>query len=125
MENINNLIRRNDKQFTTFDYKVNINVADMIFAKQRTKTRKILNLNDVLISRHVIWLKVERSNNDPTVVGNLFRNAIMEVHGCPGDRKYNHLIGPVRFLRRNGTDYHAGLRAHRYGSSHSNQRIET
>ena len=81
-------------------------------------------------SRRVIWLKLERSNNDPGIIGNLFKNAIMEVEGSPTllrtDRgTENTIISSAQcFLRRNGTDSHAGLKAHRFGSSHSNQRIE-
>ena len=54
----------------------------------------------------------------------------MEVEGCPTllrtDRgTENTIISSAQcFLRRNGTDSHAGLKAHRFSSSHSNQRIE-
>ncbi|CAB3999994.1 PREDICTED: LOW QUALITY PROTEIN: uncharacterized protein LOC107355764 [Paramuricea clavata] len=34
-------------------------------------------------SRRVIWLKLEMSNNDPKVIGKLFRDAVIEVGGCP------------------------------------------
>jgi hypothetical protein len=34
-------------------------------------------------SRRLIWLKVEKSNNDPRVIANLFKNAIIEIEGCP------------------------------------------
>ena len=54
----------------------------------------------------------------------------MEVEGCPTFLRTNRgtentIISSAQcFLRRNGTDSHAGLKAHRFGSSHSNQRIE-
>ena len=81
-------------------------------------------------SRRMIWLKLERSNNDPKVIGVLFRDAVIEAGGCPTilrtDRGTENVImsSAQCFLRRNGTDSLAGLKAHRYGSSHSNQRIE-
>ena len=81
-------------------------------------------------SRRVIWLKLEMSNNDPKVIGKLFRDAVIEVGGCPSilrtDRgTENGIMSSGQcFLRRNGTDSFAGLKAHRFGSSHSNQRIE-
>ena len=81
-------------------------------------------------SRRVIWLKLERSNNDPKVIGVIFRDAVIEAGGCPTilrtDRGTENVImsSAQCFLRRNGTDSLAGLKAHRYGSSHSNQRIE-
>jgi hypothetical protein len=78
----------------------------------------------------VIWLKLEMSNNDPKVIGKLFRDAVIEVGGCPSIlRTYRGTENGIMFsgqcfLRRNGTDLFAGLKAHRFGSSHSNQRIE-
>ena len=83
-------------------------------------------------SRRVIWLKLEMhmSNNDPKVIGKLFRDAVIEVGGCPSilrtDRGTENGImsSGQYFLRRNGTDSFAGLKAHRFGSSHSNQRNE-
>ena len=81
-------------------------------------------------SRRLIWLKVEKSNNDPRVIANLFKNAIIEIEGCPTllrtDRgTENSIVSSAQcFFRRNGTDSLAGLKAQRFGSSHSNQRIE-
>ena len=78
-------------------------------------------------SRRVIWLKLEMTNNDPKVIGKLFKDAITEAGGCPSilrtDRgTENGIMSSSQcFLRRNGTDSLAGLKAHRFGSSHSNQ----
>ena len=81
-------------------------------------------------SRRVIWIKLEMTNNDPQVIGKLFKDAVTEVGHCPSilrtDRgTENGIMSSSQcFLRRNGTDSLAGLKAHRFGSSHSNQRIE-
>ena len=75
----------------------------------------------------MIWLKLEMTNNDPKVIGKLFKDAITEAGGCPSilrtDRGMENGImsSSQCFLRRNGTDSLAGLKAHRFGSSHSNQ----
>ena len=82
-------------------------------------------------SRRVIWLKLRMSNNDPKVIGKLFKDAVIEAGGCPSilraDRGTENgiMASGQCFLRRIGTDSFAGLKAHRFGSSHSNQRIET
>ena len=34
-------------------------------------------------SRRVMWLKLEMTNNDPKVIGKLFKDAITEAGGCP------------------------------------------
>jgi hypothetical protein len=81
-------------------------------------------------SRRLIWLKVTKSNNDPRIIGTFFMESIQEFQGCPTllrtDRgTENGIMATVQcFLRRNHQDSLAGVSAHRYGSSHSNQRIE-
>ena len=83
------------------------------------------------IQSKVLWLlKLTKSNNDPRIIGDFFLNAILERDGCPTlirtDRgTENGIMATVQcFLRRNDTDSRSGINAHRYGSSHSNQRIE-
>jgi hypothetical protein len=81
-------------------------------------------------SRRLIWVKVTRSNNDPKVTATFFRDSVLEVGGCPSLLRTDHgtengIIASAQcFLRRNENDSLAGLKAHRFGSSHSNQRIE-
>ncbi len=81
-------------------------------------------------SRKIIWLKIVRSNNDPCVVGKLFYDAISNLQFCPTllrtDRGTENgiMASAQSFLRQNHTDELSGLKAHRYGSSHSNQRVE-
>ncbi len=70
------------------------------------------------------------SNNDPKVIGKLYKDAVIEAGGCPSilqtDRGTENgiMFSGQCFLRRIGTDSLAGLKAHRFGSSNSNQRIE-
>ena len=70
------------------------------------------------------------SNNDPEVSGILFRDAVIEAGGCPtilrtdGGTENGIMSSAHSFLGINGTDSLAGLTARRFGSSHSNQRIE-
>lgn len=81
-------------------------------------------------SRRLIWLKVTKSNNDPEITAKFFMESIAEVGGCPTilrtDRgTENGIMATAQaFLRRNHDDSLAGIKAHRFGSSHSNQRIE-
>lgn len=81
-------------------------------------------------SRHIIWLKVNRTNNDPYVIGSFFLESLHKVEGCPTllrtDRgTENGIMATIQcFLRRNGQDSFSGICAHRYGSSHTNQRVE-
>ena len=81
-------------------------------------------------SRRIMWLEIVRTNNDPRVIGGLFLDCVKSQNGCPTvlrtDRgTENGLMASAQcYLRRNHRDQYNGLRAHRYGSSHSNQRIE-
>ena len=81
-------------------------------------------------SRKIMWLKIVSSNNDPQVVGRLFFDCINNLQFCPTllrtDRgTENGIMASAQcFLRRNHTDTQCDVNAHRYGSSHSNQRIE-
>ena len=81
-------------------------------------------------SRRILWLKIVKSNNDPRVVAKLFFSRARQLQFCPTvlrtDRgTENGIISTAQsFLRRNHPDSLSGEKAHRYGSSHSNQRIE-
>ncbi|XP_046842108.1 uncharacterized protein LOC124436205 [Xenia sp. Carnegie-2017] len=81
-------------------------------------------------SRRIIWLEVVKSNNDPKVPANLFLKSVKENLGCPlllwsDCGTENGLAASMQcYFRDNGTDDLAGENAHRYGSSHANQRIE-
>lgn len=113
-------------------------------------------------SRRLIWLKVSRTNNNPSVVGGFFLEAVQHEGGCPAilrtdNGTENTVMASVQsYLRADGQDENAGMnvsvfiiswhtvllagdispvitksnllilgtRAHIYGSSPSNQRIE-
>ena len=81
-------------------------------------------------SQRVIWLKVSRTNNDPAVIAGFYLEAVEELGGCPvilrtDTGTENTVIAAVQsYLRCDGQDEHPGAKAHVYGSSHSNQRIE-
>ena len=81
-------------------------------------------------SRRVMWLDIVRSNNDPRVVGKLYYNCITSLKFVPTilrtDRgTENGIMASAQcFLRRNHADSLSGDKAHRYGSSHTNQRME-
>lgn len=72
-------------------------------------------------SRLVIWVKIEKSNNDTRVIEQLFINAIMHIEDCPtlvrtvrGTENTN-ISSAQCFQGRNFTDSFAGLKAHRFG----------
>ena len=81
-------------------------------------------------SRKVLWLKVCRTNNDPPITGQHFLNAVREYGGCPtilrtDNGTENVIMAAMQsYFRCNGDDEYAGEKAHRYGISPSNQRIE-
>ena len=81
-------------------------------------------------SRRIMWLEIVRTNNDPRVIGELFLDCVKSLNGCPTVLRTdkgteNGLMASAQcYLRRNHRDHHNELKAHRYGSSHSNQRIE-
>lgn len=78
----------------------------------------------------MLWLKVSRTNNDPAVVAGFYLETVENEGGCPvilrtDNGTENSLIVAVQsHFRCDGHDEHAGTKAHVYGSSHSNQRIE-
>lgn len=83
-------------------------------------------------SRRVLWLSVNRTNNNPTVIAGYFLQSAEVYHGCPvlprTDRgTENTVMAAMQFylFRRNGNDELASGGAHCYGPSTSNQRIES
>ena len=81
-------------------------------------------------SRRIVWLEVVKSNNDPKVPAGLFLKSVKENSGCPlllwsDCGTENGLAASMQcYFRAGDTDALDGENAHRYGSSHANQRIE-
>ena len=81
-------------------------------------------------SRRVLWLKVTRTNNNPEVIAKYYLECVQEHRGCPrllrtDPGTENGIMAAIQcYLRMNDDDELAAERAHRYGSSTSNQRIE-
>jgi len=81
-------------------------------------------------SRKIMWLKVIHSNNDPYVIASLFIESISELNGYPQRVRSdcgteNVAVAAIQsYLRRLHNDEYSGLKAHIYGTSHNNQRIE-
>ena len=81
-------------------------------------------------SRRVLWLAVGKSNNDPKIISKYFLQCVEHNQGyltmVRTDRgTENTLMAAMQcFLRRSHGDDHASLKAHIYGPSTSNQRIE-
>jgi len=81
-------------------------------------------------SRHLIWLNVYHTNNNPKVIGGYFLESVKSCGGCPriirgdcGTENVN-VRAFQQFLRRNCTDPEIS-RAYISGPSTSNQRIES
>jgi hypothetical protein len=75
-------------------------------------------------------LNVSRSNNDPSVVLRFYLDCVDENEGCPlivqsdcGTENGN-IAAAQCYFRVDATDEYAGEKAHRYGESKRNQRIE-
>ena len=81
-------------------------------------------------SHRVLWLKVTPSNNNPSVLGNFFLDCVSELQGCPkllrtDPGTENVVMATMQcLLRANGNDEFTGEKAHRYGPSTGNQRVE-
>ena len=80
--------------------------------------------------RRVLWIKVTPTNNDPAVIAGFFLECVQELQGCPillrtdpGTDTGTMAIIQCH-LRSHHNDELAGDRAHRYGPSTGNQRIE-
>ena len=79
--------------------------------------------------RKIIWLKVGSTNNNPSVVhGNYFLKMLQKVPELVrSDRASENLkiCGLQRFFRREHDDQNAGSKSVLYGTSTSNQRVES
>lgn len=81
-------------------------------------------------SRKVLWLEVVRSNNSPHIPARLFLDVVKEVKGCPlllrtDCGTENGMMAAMQcYFRADGNDQFAGEKAHQYGTSTRNQRIE-
>ena len=80
-----------------------------------------------------MWLKVDRTNNNPEVTAGFFLNCVDELGGCPTLLRTdcgteNVIIAATQcFLRDDDDDDNdefAGEKSHRYGASTMNQRVE-
>lgn len=81
-------------------------------------------------SRRILWLEVQRSNKNPQLTAQYFFSNVKAAHGCPArvytDRGTENGITAAMqcYLRAEGVDEHAGVKAHKYVKSVRNQRIE-
>ena len=81
-------------------------------------------------SRKILWLEIVNSNNDPFVRTSAYLNFNSELEAIPRRIRTdcgteNCVLAAIQcYFRREHTDEFAGDKAHIYGSSHSNQRIE-
>lgn len=81
-------------------------------------------------SRKILWLEVARSNNKPEIPAAFYLDCVKETQGCPilvrsDCGTENGIMAAMQcFFRQNGDDCLAGDKAHKYGSSPANQRIE-
>lgn len=81
-------------------------------------------------SRKILWLEVVKSNNDPSVPAKLYLDTVQSLKGCPkivrsdcGTENVT-LAAMQCSLRALHTDEFAAEKAHRFGTSPANQRIE-
>ena len=81
-------------------------------------------------SRRILWLKVCRTNNDPSVTAGFYLEYVRSVEGCPivlrtdCGTENGTMAAMQCYFRSEAGGQFAGINAHKYGSSHSNQRIE-
>ena len=75
--------------------------------------------------------RLSNLNNNPKIPARLFLNAVENLKECPrvvrsDCGKENVLIAGIQsYFRAHGNDEYAAVKAHQYGSSPSNQRIES
>lgn len=75
-------------------------------------------------------MEVDKSNNNPKIPATFFLNAVQNVGGCPRIVRSdcgteNIVLAAMQcYFRNAGNDEFAAEKAHQYGSSPSNQRIE-
>lgn len=79
-------------------------------------------------SRKILWLKVTRSNNNPSIVSQFYVDYIKQIQGCPimirtDCGTENGIMAAAQcFLRQDDEDdAHMGIEAHKYGSPPANQ----
>ena len=78
-----------------------------------------------------MWLKDCRTNNDPLVTAGFYLEYVRSVEGCPivfrtdCETESSTMAAMQCCFRSEAGDQFGGINAHKYGSSHSNQRIET
>lgn len=81
-------------------------------------------------SRKILWLKVTRSNNLPSIPARYYVDYVKDSGGCPVLLRTdcgteNGIMAAAQcYFRQEGMDPYAGDKAHRYGPSPKNQRIE-
>ena len=82
-------------------------------------------------SRRILWLEVSPTNKDPTYIARYFLDCIRQLGGVPrvvradrGTANVN-VCAIQRFLRADSEDLFAGEKSFMYGTSTSNQRIES
>ena len=74
-------------------------------------------------SRKILWLFVDRSNNDPRIIGKAYLDAVKQFGGCP--LKVRSDLGTENGMVASAQAYFRNdLASHTYGSSPHNQRIE-
>ncbi len=82
-------------------------------------------------SRKVLWMEVDKTNNDPRIVAGYYLNCVNELGCCPVRLRTdpgteNVVVKDLQqFLRRNHSDAYAGEKSYICGSSTGNQRIES
>ena len=82
-------------------------------------------------SRRILWLEVSPTNKDPTYIARYFLDCIRQLGGVPrvvrADRGTENVnvCAIQRFLRADSEDSFAGEKSFMYGTSTSNQRIES
>ncbi|XP_055020900.1 uncharacterized protein LOC110160159 isoform X2 [Boleophthalmus pectinirostris] len=82
-------------------------------------------------SRKIMWLKCAKSNNDPLVIALNYINCVTEFRVCPKRLRTdcgteNGIMAALHcVLRSEHTDEFSGSKSHMYGTSTSNQRIES
>ncbi|XP_029991327.1 uncharacterized protein LOC115420206 [Sphaeramia orbicularis] len=82
-------------------------------------------------SRRLMWLETGPSNNNPAVVAHYFVECVRTLEVVPMHmrtdcRTENGTLAAIQCTLRSGhNDYFAGPRSHMFGSSTSNQRIES
>ena len=81
-------------------------------------------------SWRILWLEVVKSNNDLRVPAKLYLDTVQSLKGCPRIVRSdcgteNVTLAAIQCsLRATHQDEYAAEKAHRYGSSPANQRIE-